>query len=136
MYLIGLYCVIVFKYTATTENYTDLHTLSLHDALPISQDGARVARPSPDAHRVLPHSHRSAHQRCGLSGADRGAGLATLRRGGRAGRSTRATGNRRSPRYMTRAASHGETLCRCLSPHLPLSCPRSVAGAPFGPSPT
>jgi hypothetical protein len=52
------------------------------------------------------------------AGADRGAGLAALRRGRRAGRSARATGNRRSHRRVDRAASHGETFCRPLSQRL------------------
>src|SRR3546814_12242551 len=32
-----------FNYTATTEIYTDCHTLSLHDALPIYSDEQTVA---------------------------------------------------------------------------------------------
>jgi hypothetical protein len=59
-----------------------------------------------------------AHQGRGFAGADRGAGLAALRRGRRAGRSARATGNRRSHRRVDRAASHGETFCRPLSQRL------------------
>src|SRR3546814_7668175 len=36
-----------FNYTATTEIYTYLHTLSLHDALPISNPSAFCCRPVP-----------------------------------------------------------------------------------------
>src|SRR3546814_15590740 len=34
--MIMIFCFFFFMYTATTEIYTYLHTLSLHDALPIS----------------------------------------------------------------------------------------------------
>src|SRR6058998_2747089 len=34
-----------FNYTATTEIYTVMNTLSLHDALPISRDRPGVGRP-------------------------------------------------------------------------------------------
>src|SRR3546814_19231880 len=37
----GMFAVVVFKYTATAESYTDCHTLSLRDALPISSTVAR-----------------------------------------------------------------------------------------------
>src|SRR3546814_16842366 len=46
----------LFNATATTESYTDLHTLSLHDALPIST-GARVPRRAsrmPGTPRMIP----------------------------------------------------------------------------------
>src|SRR3546814_10547025 len=33
---------ILFQYSATSVNYTDVHTLSLHDSLPISLDGANI----------------------------------------------------------------------------------------------
>src|SRR3546814_10303241 len=48
----------LFNDTATTEIYTYCHTLSLHDALPISRHagyrvhgGARASLDAPDAHR-------------------------------------------------------------------------------------
>src|SRR3546814_4876873 len=46
-----------FKYTATTERYTDLHTLVLHDALPICWDVIAVARRRPEvfSNRAFTH---------------------------------------------------------------------------------
>src|SRR3546814_18601356 len=37
----------LFSETAPTENYTDCHTLSQHDALPISYPDGRIVIPSP-----------------------------------------------------------------------------------------
>src|SRR3546814_15642434 len=61
------------------------------------KDGARAARPSPDAHGILPAQHRRAHQGRGVSGAERGVGLASLRRGRRAGLRPWATRNHGTP---------------------------------------
>src|SRR3546814_10905291 len=52
-----------FNDTATTEIYTYLHTLSLHDALPISAAGGRLDRVGRIArdrrlHRLAPRVHR------------------------------------------------------------------------------
>src|SRR2546422_7992142 len=74
-----------FNDTATTEIYT----LSLHDALPISSDGSHLQ----DVHRREAGAPRRA-----LSPRDRGAGRAAARRGGRGepqGRSERGGGGAR-----------------------------------------
>src|SRR3546814_15296143 len=49
-------CCLVFFFvndTATTEIYTYLHTLSLHDALPISLVGRQSALPAPNGTMFL-----------------------------------------------------------------------------------
>src|SRR3546814_12950829 len=43
MCVLALLLCFFFKYSATTEIYTDLHTLSLHDALPIYRAQGSVA---------------------------------------------------------------------------------------------
>src|SRR3546814_6792346 len=57
-YICGHLCFIVvfhffFNDTATTESYTYLHTLSLHDALPISPHGAA---PGLALHHLVPYA--------------------------------------------------------------------------------
>src|SRR3546814_19507785 len=48
------YCFFFFKDQATTENYTYLHTLSLHDALPsFGEDADRPAKRSAAVKRAL-----------------------------------------------------------------------------------
>src|SRR6188474_3966316 len=49
-----------FNDTATTEIYTSLHTLSLHDALPISRRPRRVHRRRERAHGAEAHHPRGA----------------------------------------------------------------------------
>src|SRR3546814_8255271 len=44
----GRFVKFLFNETATTEIYTDLHTLSLPDALPIYRRAAQAALPLPD----------------------------------------------------------------------------------------
>src|SRR3546814_11551898 len=55
-----------FNYTATTEIYTYRHTLSLHDALPIS-----AGRSAPEARTGRRHSTAYARH-CGARGGDDG----------------------------------------------------------------
>src|SRR3546814_11685361 len=60
-------CIVVtvcifFNDTATTDIYTYVHTLSLHDALPISSRSApRSAPPTLSSHYNLPVAHLVAH---------------------------------------------------------------------------
>src|SRR3546814_11661572 len=49
---ISLYLVFFFNYSSSTEIYTYLHTLSLHDSLPIWPTSARP--PSPDGYGARP----------------------------------------------------------------------------------
>src|SRR3546814_9624739 len=60
--------VVFFKDTATTEIYTYGHTLSLHDALPISEEGEEAAQP------LARSRFRSRHPHAGVQRAQAGAG--------------------------------------------------------------
>src|SRR3546814_18084376 len=75
------FCVFFFNDTATTEIYTYGHTLSLHDALPISLEAARRL-PSGLEHDVI-EGGAGGHERIGFRKCGRGG---RRERGGRCGR--------------------------------------------------
>src|SRR5213594_5168934 len=58
-YTFLLFFVFFFNDTATTEIYTSVHTLSLHDALPIS--GVRLRHPDPGHGRDRRHRRSEEH---------------------------------------------------------------------------
>src|SRR5213080_1753671 len=103
-------CILVFSFffndTATTEIYTPLYTLSLHDALPIWRSQRRTAPPAP----ASPHS-RSPRR-------------ATL------GAATRAARARRTPRWRAPA---GAARCPGGAPPPPATAP-AIRPPPRGPT--
>src|SRR3546814_13317369 len=90
--------VFFFNDTATTEIYTYLHTLSLHDALPISSIGSGATSPTPSS------ISSGNHVASGACMANR-----TRRRSARAGRgstpSWRCCGPRRSEEHTSELQS-------------------------------
>src|SRR3546814_661516 len=106
LFLVHLHLFFFFNDTATTEIYTYLHTLSLHDALPISANGYRR-----QSYRPVPsNGHRRSVRDC----ASRGAGC----RGGRCNRGNR-TGHRWFPRGRPRGVLHGSG---CICSEAPRAC--------------
>src|SRR3712207_7813226 len=81
-----------FNDTATTEIYT----LSLHDALPISGGGGDVRGPGPRG-AARPDRRRAGP---GLDGARRAEGGVRVHRGGRPGRSEEHTSELQSRQYL------------------------------------
>src|SRR3546814_11822971 len=91
-----------FNVTATTEIYTYCHTLSLHDALPISlgqQDAVVVLVERGEVRGVLGDLPQRAHVR------DAECALAGLGHGDQAGRAQRAGGHLGGPAAAQRAVA-------------------------------